>query len=161
MFLETSCQFSPKCFYSLKTVIIPLSGAHTIGASHCNAFDGRFKRDSKGNFELIDVSLDNSYAQKLMNKCSSSSTLVTVSNDPETPSSFDNQYYKNLEEHKGLFQTDSALMEDDRTRKMVEDLASDEESFFERWRESFVKLSMVGVRVGKDSEIRRSCSSVN
>lgn len=139
-----------------------LSGAHTIGASHCNAFDGRFKRDSKGNFELIDASLDNSYAETLMNKCSSSSsTSLTVSNDPETSSRFDNQYYKNLEAHKGLFQTDSALMEDDRTRKMVEDLASDEESFFERWRESFVKLSMVGVRVGEDGEIRRSCSSFN
>ncbi|KFK29773.1 hypothetical protein AALP_AA7G177300 [Arabis alpina] len=140
--------------------LVVLSGAHTIGDSHCNAFDGRFKRDSKGNFELIDASLDNSYAETLMNKCSSSTSL-TVSNDPETSSRFDNQYYKNLEERKGLFQTDSALMEDNRTRKIVEDLASDEESFFERWRESFVKLSMVGVKVGEDGEIRRSCSSVN
>jgi len=138
------------------------SGAHTIGASHCNAFNGRFQRDSKGNFEVIDASLDNSYAETLMNKCSSSeSSSLTVSNDPETSAVFDNQYYRNLETHKGLFQTDSALMEDNRTRTMVEELASDEESFFQRWSESFVKLSMVGVRVGEDGEIRRSCSSVN
>ncbi|CAA7015280.1 unnamed protein product [Microthlaspi erraticum] len=140
--------------------LVVLSGAHTIGASHCNAFNGRFKQDSKGNLELIDASLDNSYAETLMKQCASSSSL-TVSNDPETSSMFDNQYYRNLEARKGLFQTDSALMEDDRTRKLVEDLASDEESFSQRWRESFVKLSMVGVKVGEDGEIRRSCSSVN
>ncbi|KAL1210407.1 Peroxidase 46 [Cardamine amara subsp. amara] len=142
--------------------LVVLSGAHTIGALHCNAFNGRFKKDEKGNFTLIDASLDNSYAETLMNKCSSlESSSLTVSNDPETSSIFDNQYYKNLETHKGLFQTDSALIEDDRTRKMVEDLASDEESFFQRWRESFVKLSLVGVRVGEDGEIRRSCSFIN
>ncbi|XP_010432918.1 PREDICTED: peroxidase 46-like [Camelina sativa] len=103
--------------------LVVLSGAHTIGASHCNAFNGRFKQDSKGSFELIDASLDKSYAKTLMNKCSSSeSSSLTVSNDPETSSTFDNQYYRNQETHKGLFQTDSALMEDDRTRKMVEAL---------------------------------------
>ncbi|XP_010445027.1 PREDICTED: peroxidase 46-like [Camelina sativa] len=142
--------------------LVVLSGAHTIGASHCNAFNGRFKQGSKGSLELIDASLDKSYAETLMNKCSSSeSSSLTVSNDPETSSTFDNQYYRNLETHKGLIQTDSALMDDDRTRKMVEALASDEEIFFHRWSESFVKLSMVGVRVGEDGEIRRTCSAVN
>lgn len=63
--------------------------------------------------------------------------------------------------HKGLFQTDSALVEDDRTRKIVEVLANDEESFFEKWSESFVKMSVIGVRVGEEGEIRRSCSAVN
>lgn len=88
-------------------------------------------------------------------------TTTVVNNDPETSSTFDNQYYRNLLAHKGLFQTDSALVEDDRTRKIVEVLASDEESFFERWSESFVKMSVMGVRVGEEGEIRRSCSAVN
>ncbi|CAA7032973.1 unnamed protein product [Microthlaspi erraticum] len=142
--------------------LVVLSGAHTIGAAHCNTFNSRFKRDPRGNLELIDSSLDNSYAQTLLNKCSSSMdpTTTVVNNDPETSSTFDNQYYRNLLAHKGLFQTDSALMEDDRTRKIVEVLASDGESFFERWSESFVKMSVMGVRVGEDGEIRRSCSAV-
>lgn len=140
-----------------------ITGAHTVGAAHCNTFNSRFKRDPRGNFELIDASLDNSYAQTLLNKCSSSMdpTTAVVNNDPETSSTFDNQYYKNLLAHKGLFQTDSALMEDDRTRKIVEILANDEESFLERWTESFMKMSVIGVRVGEEGEIRRSCSSVN
>ncbi|KAJ4890666.1 Peroxidase 18 [Raphanus sativus] len=143
--------------------LVVLSGAHTVGAAHCNTFNSRFKRDPRGNFELIDASLDNSYAQTLLNKCSSSMdpTTAVVNNDPETSSTFDNQYYKNLLAHKGLFQTDSALMEDDRTRKIVEILANDEESFLERWTESFMKMSVIGVRVGEEGEIRRSCSSVN
>ncbi|XP_010472498.1 PREDICTED: peroxidase 18 [Camelina sativa] len=143
--------------------LVVLSGAHTIGAAHCNTFNSRFKLDPKGNLELIDSSLDNSYAQTLMNKCSSSldPTTTVVENDPETSSTFDNQYYKNLLAHKGLFQTDSVLMEDDRTRKIVEILANDQESFFERWTESFMKMSVIGVRVGEEGEIRRSCSAVN
>ncbi|CAN8284185.1 unnamed protein product [Cochlearia groenlandica] len=147
---------------SLQDLVV-LSGAHTIGSAHCNTFNSRFKRDPSGNFELIDASLDNSYAQTLMNKCSSSNdpTTMVVNNDPETSSTFDNQYYKNLMAHKGLFQTDSALMEDERTRKIVEFLANDEESFFERWSESFVKMSVIGVRVGQDGEIRHSCSAAN
>lgn len=98
-----------------------------------------------------------------MNKCSSSldPMATVVNNDPETSSTFDNQYYKNLLAHKGLFQTDSVLMEDDRTRKIVEILANDQESFFERWTESFMKMSVIGVRVGEDGEIRRTCSAVN
>ncbi|XP_010525889.1 PREDICTED: peroxidase 46 [Tarenaya hassleriana] len=143
---------------SLQDVVI-LSGAHTIGSAHCNAFNDRFKRDRKGELELIDKSLDNAYAESLMNKCSSDS--ASVSNDPETAFAFDNQYYRNLQAHKGLFQTDSVLLEDQRTRKMVEDLASDQASFFDKWSESFVKLSLVGVRTGEDGEVRRSCSSVN
>ncbi|CAH2061168.1 unnamed protein product [Thlaspi arvense] len=143
--------------------LVVLSGAHTIGAAHCNTFNSRFKIDPRGNFELVDASLDNSYAQTLLNKCSSSidPTATVVNNDPETSSTFDNQYYRNLQAHKGLFQTDSALMEDDRTRKIVEILANDEESFFERWTESFIKMSVIGVRVGEEGEIRRSCSFVN
>lgn len=144
-------------------LLLSVSGAHTVGAAHCNTFNSRFKRDPRGNFELIDASLDNSYAQTLLNKCSSSMdpTTTVVNNDPETSSTFDNQYYKNLLAHKGLFQTDSALMEDDRTRKIVEILANDGESFLERWTESFMKMSVIGVRVGEEGEIRRSCSSVN
>jgi len=52
-------------------------------------------------------------------------------------------------------------MEDDRTRKIVEILANDQEGFFDRWTESFLKMSLMGVRVGEEGEIRRSCSAVN
>ncbi|CAN0860496.1 Peroxidase 18 [Linum grandiflorum] len=108
-------------------------------------------------------SLDANYAKDLIRKCpaGANNPSVTVANDPETSSVFDNQYYRNLLGHKGLFQSDSVLLEDERTSKLVRDLAADQEAFFERWSESFVKLTSVGVKTGEEGEIRASCSVSN
>lgn len=91
----------------------------------------------------------------------SASPSVTVNNDPETSMVFDNQYYRNLLTNKGLFQSDSALLSDNRTRKFVEDLANDQEFFFESWGQSFLKLTSIGVKTGDEGEIRSSCASIN
>lgn len=142
--------------------LVILSGAHTIGTSHCSSFRDRFQEDSKGKLRLIDKSLDSSYADELTKECpTSASPSVQVNNDPETSMVFDNQYYRNLLTNKGLFQSDSALLSDNRTRKLVEDLANDQEFFFESWGQSFLKLTSVGVKTGDEGEIRRSCASTN
>ncbi|MBA0604243.1 hypothetical protein Godav_016915 [Gossypium davidsonii] len=142
--------------------LVTLSGAHTIGVAHCNAFSDRFQMDSKGNLTLIDTSLDNTYAKELMKKCpSGSSASKTVNNDPETSFAFDNQYYINLLGHKGLFQSDSVLVEDERTSARVEAFANDQETFFQSWRDSFLKLTTIGVKTDDEGEIRQSCSFAN
>lgn len=86
---------------------------------------------------------------------------MTVNNDPETSMVFDNQYYRNLLAHKGLFQSDSVLLNDDSTKRLVEDFANDQELFFESWGMSFLKLTTVGVKTGDEGEIRRSCAVTN
>lgn len=86
---------------------------------------------------------------------------MTVNNDPETSLVFDNQYYRNLLAHKGLFQSDSVLLNDDSTKRLVEDFANDQELFFESWGMSFLKLTTVGVKTGDEGEIRRSCAVTN
>lgn len=146
---------------SLDDLVI-LSGAHTIGSAHCSAFSDRFQADSKGTLTRIDTSLDKAYANELRKKCPSSvSSSVTVNNDPETSFLFDNQYYRNLMAHKGLFQSDSVLFSDKRTKKMVEDLANNQNSFFERWGQSFLKLTIIGVKSDDEGEIRQSCEVAN
>ncbi|PON94586.1 Peroxidase [Trema orientale] len=140
-----------------------LSGAHTIGRAHCSAFSDRFQEDSKGKLTLIDASLDNAYADELIKQCPANANPSTmVNNDPETSFVFDNQYYKNLLVRKGLFQSDSVLFGDDRTRKQVKSFANDQFSFFESWSPSFLKLTCIGVKTTEDEgEIRASCSSTN
>ncbi|KAK6237080.1 hypothetical protein SCA6_012417 [Theobroma cacao] len=139
--------------------LVTLSGAHTIGLAHCNAFSDRFRQDSKGKLTLIDTSLDSTYAEELMKKCpAGASTSTTVSNDPETSLAFDNQYYTNLLAHRGLFQSDSVLVKDGRTRKQVEAFANDQESFIRSWGESFLKLTTIEVKTDDEGEIRQSCS---
>ncbi|CAN1816442.1 Peroxidase 18 [Linum perenne] len=123
----------------------------------------RFQTDPKGKLNLIDSALDANYAKDLIQKCpAGANPSVTVVNDPETSTVFDNQYYRNLLGHKGLFQSDSVLLEDQRTAQLVRDLAADEDAFYERWSESFLKLTTVGVKTGEEQgEIRASCSLVN
>ncbi|RDX94276.1 Peroxidase 46 [Mucuna pruriens] len=142
--------------------LVILSGAHTIGTAHCSSFRDRFQEDSRGKLTLIDKALDSSYAEELMKECPlSASPFVQVNNDPETSMVFDNQYYTNLLTNKGLFQSDSALLSDNRTRKLVEDLANDQDFFFQSWGQSFLKLTSVGVKTGDEGEIRLSCASTN
>ncbi|KAI4381003.1 hypothetical protein MLD38_007122 [Melastoma candidum] len=143
--------------------LVTLSGAHTIGTAHCSTVRDRFKEDSRGRLTGIDPSLDKLYGEELMRECLAGGDLSSalVSNDPQTSLSFDNQYYKNLVVHKGLFQSDSALVEDERTKNMVEDFATSQERFFSSWVESFRKLTSIKVKTGDAGEVRRSCSSFN
>ncbi|KAL2517523.1 Peroxidase 18 [Abeliophyllum distichum] len=142
--------------------LVTLSGAHTIGSAHCSSFSDRFKLDSNGKFNLIDSSLDKEYAAELTKMCpAGASASITVNNDPKTPLLFDNEYYKELLVHKGLFQSDSALLNDERTRNQVLDFAHNQDNFFERWSQSFLKLSIIGVKGDDEGEIRRLCSTTN
>ncbi|XP_057459066.1 lariat debranching enzyme [Lotus japonicus] len=142
--------------------LVVLSGAHTIGTAHCNTFRDRFQEDSKGKLRPIDQTLDSSYANQLMKQCPvGAQPSATVNNDPETSMAFDNQYYRNLLAHKGLFQSDSVLLNNNSTRKIVEDFANDQDLFFENWGLSFLKLTSVGVKTDNEGEIRRSCGTTN
>ncbi|KAL6985136.1 Peroxidase 18 [Sarracenia purpurea var. burkii] len=142
--------------------LITLSGAHTIGSAHCSAFSDRFTVGPRGNLTLIDSSLDRDYAFRLAKQCPAGAiSSVTVANDPETPFVFDNRYFKELLDHKGLFQSDSALLADQRAKDKVAEFAGDQARFFDSWGQSFLKLSGLNVKTGNAGEIRRICSAIN
>lgn len=86
---------------------------------------------------------------------------ITVKNDPRTSFVFDNQYYRNLLAHRGLFQSDSILFTDSRSRKQVEHFAEDQFVFFESWVQSFLKLTSIHVKTGDEGEIRAFCPTAN
>ncbi|KAG6391333.1 hypothetical protein SASPL_149087 [Salvia splendens] len=143
--------------------LVTLSGGHTIGKSHCSSFNDRFKVDPSGNVTVIDSSLDRQYAVQLAKMCpgGAKDDSITVNNDPGTPFQFDNQYYRIVLEHKGLFQSDSALVNDNRTRSKVVEFANSQDGFYENWAVSFLKLTMIGVKIGDEGEIRQTCSMPN
>ncbi|CAL9049851.1 peroxidase 18-like [Musa acuminata AAA Group] len=140
--------------------LVILSGAHTIGSAHCTAFSDRFTQLSDGTMVPADASLERNYAMQLARKCpAGASDSVTTSNDPVTPSLFDNQYYGNLLAKKGLLQSDSVLVADARTKSTVEALSRSQDAFFASWAKSFVKLSTIGVKTGNEGAIRFLCAS--
>ena len=110
----------------------------------------------------VDADMDKNYVMELINQCPANvNASVTVSNGPVTASLFDNQYYRNLLDGKGLFRSDSVLFTDGRTKGKVQGFSANQDEFFAKWSESFVKLSIIGVKTREEGEIRESCMNVN
>lgn len=86
---------------------------------------------------------------------------IAIDMDPTTPRIFDNTYYKNLQQGKGLFASDQILFTDTRSRATVVQFASDKEAFNRAFVSAITKLGRVGVKIGNRGEIRRDCSLVN
>ncbi|KAK6249348.1 hypothetical protein QUC31_020913 [Theobroma cacao] len=142
------------------TDLVALSGAHTIGFSHCSRFSRRlynFKSKSR-----IDPTLNLEYARLLRQMCPRNvDPRVAIEMDPGTPGTFDNMYYKNLQQGKGLFTSDQALFTDAMSRNIVNVFASNNTAFEEAFVAAITKLGRVGVRTGKQGEIRHDCALVN
>jgi peroxidase len=129
--------------------LVALSGAHTIGKSHCSSFSDR--SPALGNAAFVN---------QLAANCSSDQNRLQDL-DVTTPIVFDNRYFGNLMAGKGVFTSDQVLLGDERTRWAVEGLAGNKWWFYSQFRDSLVKMSQFqpGGNVG---EIRRnSCFKTN
>lgn len=143
------------------TDMIALSGAHTIGFSHCDRFANRLYNFST--FMPVDPTLDPAYAQQLMQTCPRvGSDPSAVSNlDLTTPDVFDNSYYKNLVARKGLFASDQVLFNDLSSQSTVFRFANNAGEFNAAFTSAMRKLGRVGIKVGNEGGIRRDCSAFN
>ncbi|ESQ41376.1 hypothetical protein EUTSA_v10014070mg [Eutrema salsugineum] len=143
------------------TDMIALSGAHTIGFSHCNRFAHRLYNFSA--LMPLDPTLDPAYAQQLMQTCPQgrSDPEIALDLDITTPRVFDNVYFQNLVARKGLFTSDQVLFNDFRSQATVVRFANSAEEFNSAFISAMRKLGRVGVKVGSQGEIRRDCSAFN
>ncbi|XP_038886524.1 peroxidase 51-like [Benincasa hispida] len=143
-----------------QTDMIALSGAHTVGFSHCSRFANRlynFSATSK-----VDPSLDPNYAKQLMDACPQDvDPRIAVNMDPVTPKKMDNVYYQNLVNHKGLFTSDQVLFTDPLSQSTVSGFANDRSRFNKAFAEAMVRLGRVGVKTGLVGEIRTDCTTFN
>ncbi|TYI49031.1 hypothetical protein E1A91_D12G007600v1 [Gossypium mustelinum] len=139
--------------------LVVLSGGHTIGVGHCNAFSNRLYNFT-GNGDQ-DPSLNATYATFLKTQCQSLSDNTTfVVMDPGSGLAFDNNYYVTLKQNKGLFQSDAALLTNKSSRDVVDKLL-DSKEFFKEFAKSMEKMGAIGVLTGNAGEIRNKCYVVN
>lgn len=102
------------------------------------------------------------YARHLKQECPANvDPRIAVDMDPTTPQKFDNVYYKNLQQGKGLFTSDQSLFTDARSRKIVNLFAADAAAFERAFVAAMTKLGRFGVKNGKQGEIRHDCAAVN
>jgi len=136
-----------------------LTGAHTIGRATCGSLQYRLYNYAGTGKQ--DESLDYRYANFLKRKCRWASEYVDL--DATTPRTFDNVYYKNLQDKMGLLHTDQSLYSDSRTSPIVDALADAPSDFFNhQFAVSMTKLGNILVPAVQDGgEIRTKCYSVN
>ncbi|KAI4327368.1 hypothetical protein L6164_019839 [Bauhinia variegata] len=143
-----------------QTDMIALSGAHTVGFSHCSRFANRIY-----NFTHkipVDPTLDRLYANQLQSMCPRKvDPRIAIDMDPATPRAFDNAYYKNLLQGKGLFSSDQVLFTDPRSKPAVNAFASNSKTFHANFIAAITKLGRVGIKNAKNGNIRTRCDVFN
>lgn len=140
--------------------LVTLSGAHSIGNGHCLQASRRIYGFNNSNG--IDPTMDVSFAQKLQKICPLPIALQSrVPLDITTPTLFDNIYYQDLLQKKGLFTSDSSLLADASTMNIVIEYAKDENSFFTNFVKSMLSMGRIGVLTQGQGEIRRHCAAIN
>ncbi|KAJ6688718.1 PEROXIDASE 25-RELATED [Salix koriyanagi] len=138
--------------------LVALSGGHTLGFSHCSSFEARLQNFSS--VHDIDPSMNTQFARDLRGKCPKPNKDHSAGEFLDsTSSAFDNDYYKRVVEGKGVFGSDQALLDDHRSRWIVESFAKDQSLFFREFAASMVKLGNVGVI--ENGEVRLKCRVVN
>ncbi|KAM7510462.1 hypothetical protein LguiB_009337 [Lonicera macranthoides] len=140
--------------------MIALSAAHTLGFSHCNRFANRIYNFTQQN--PVDPTLDKGYATQLQSMCPKNvDPRIAINMDPNTPRTFDNVYFKNLQQGKGLFTSDQVLFTDRRSKPAVNKWASNSAAFQNAFVAAMTKLGRVGIKTGSNGNIRSDCSAFN
>ncbi|XP_010550341.1 PREDICTED: peroxidase 35-like [Tarenaya hassleriana] len=140
--------------------MIALSAAHTVGFAHCSKVFNRIYSFSKTS--PVDPTLNKTYAKDLQMACPKKvDPRIAINMDPTTPRIFDNVYFKNLQQGKGLFTSDQVLFTDSRSKQTVNAWAKDPQAFNRAFATAMTKLGRFGVKNRFNGNIRRDCGRFN
>ncbi|MBA0787778.1 hypothetical protein Gotri_026318 [Gossypium trilobum] len=134
--------------------LVALSGSHTIGLARCTSFRSHIYNDTN---------IDPSFANSLRRICPrSGNDSVLAPLDRQTPTSFDNLYYKNLLDKKGLLHSDQEIFNGSSlTDGLVKMYAADTSLLFKEFAKSMIKMGNIKPLTGNAGEIRINCRKAN
>lgn len=130
-------------------------GSHTIGQARCTIFRSRIYNETY---------IDTSFAKLRQSKCPSTTgsrdnKLAPI--DLQSPTAFDNSYFKNLVNKKGLLHTDQVLYNGGPTDSIVEKYSNSPSKFASDFVKSMIKLGDISPLTGSKGEIRKKCGKIN
>ncbi|CAM8919421.1 unnamed protein product [Rhodiola kirilowii] len=146
------------------TDVVALSGAHTIGKAKCSLFANRlFDFNSTG---APDSTLEAILLSALQTLCPQGGDgNVTAFLDQNSTKIFDNHYFKNLLNNKGLLSSDQVLYSSDlaatTTRSLVETYSNSSRTFAANFANSMIKMGNISPLTGSNGQIRANCRVVN
>ncbi|THG19326.1 hypothetical protein TEA_009018 [Camellia sinensis var. sinensis] len=132
-------------------------GSHTIGQARCTVFKARIYGDAN---------IDSSFAMTRQVRCPNTTSPSPADNnlaplDLQSPTFFDNNYYKNLIMQKGLLHSDQELYNGGSTDSLVKQYIRDPQSFNSDFGAAMVKMGDISPLTGSNGEIRKNCRMVN
>jgi len=135
--------------------MVALSGAHTIGLARCTNFRAHIYNET---------SIDGAFARTRQSGCPSTSgagdnNLAPL--DLQTPTVFENNYYKNLVNKKGLLHSDQELFNGGATDAQVQSYVSSQSTFFADFVTGMIKMGDITPLTGSNGEIRKNCRRIN
>ncbi|CAL9189857.1 peroxidase 4 [Musa acuminata AAA Group] len=135
--------------------MVALAGAHTIGQARCISFRSRIYNDNN---------IDSSLATTRQSNCPSTSgsgdgNLAPL--DLQTPTTFDNDYFKNLVNLKGLLHSDQQLFGNGSTDSLVKTYSASPSKFASDFAAAMIKMGDISPLTGSQGEIRNNCRMVN
>ncbi|KAI3461710.1 hypothetical protein Pfo_018373 [Paulownia fortunei] len=139
---------------STKDMVV-LSGAHTIGQARCTVFRNRIYNETN---------IDTSFAQTRQGNCprttgSGDNKLAPL--DLRTPTFFDNSYFKNLIEKKGLLHSDQVLYNGGSTDSLIESYSKNPKAFNNDFVAAMIRMGDISPLTGSNGEIRKNCRRRN
>ena len=138
------------------------SGAHTFGRAQCRTFNDRlYDFSGSGN---PDPTINTTYLGTLQGICPQNGDDTVVTNlDLTTPNVFDNDYFSNLQIHKGLLQSDQELFSTTGadTIDIVNKFSSNQTAFFKAFVVSMIKMGNISPLTGMAGEIRLNCMCIS
>ncbi|KAL8268803.1 hypothetical protein R6Q59_002601 [Mikania micrantha] len=133
--------------------MVALSGAHTIGQSQCFLFRDRIYNNGSD--------IDAGFASTRRRGCPANGgdgNLAPL--DLVTPNSFDNNYFKNLIQKKGLLESDQVLFSGGSTDSIVREYSNNPSKFKSDFATAMVKMSEIRPLTGQEGVIRRICGAL-
>lgn len=145
--------------------MVTLSGAHSIGVSHCSSFSADRLYNFSGTGHQ-DPSMDPPFASSLKAKCriqnsNSNSDPTTVPLDSLTPTCLDEKYYLGLRAKRGVLPSDQTLMSNPSTARMVKINSKYPSIWRKKFGRAMVKMGAIDVLTGSQGEIRKVCRILN
>ncbi|KAK3150305.1 hypothetical protein QOZ80_3AG0231500 [Eleusine coracana subsp. coracana] len=146
--------------------MVTLSGAHTIGVSHCSSFSSRLNYDNnsssstksqQGNSPPLDAAL----ASQLAQACPPGSDNTVAMDAGSPPEAFDTSYFQNLLADRGVLASDQTLTTDNATAALVRQNAYNMYLFATKFADAMVKMGGIQVLTGGDGQIRANCRALN
>ncbi|KAG5064174.1 hypothetical protein JHK85_005357 [Glycine max] len=137
--------------------MVALSGAHTIGKARCASYRGRIYNENN---------IDSLFAKARQKNCPKGSNGTPKDNnvaplDFKTPNHFDNEYFKNLINKKGLLHSDQELFNGGSTDSLVRAYSNNQKAFEADFVTAMIKMGNIKPLTGSNGQIRKQCRRPN